>query len=379
MNSRPDGHAEPLNSDLVPEPILREEDFAQPDWPHTVLSLYKIIDEVDGNVITANGSRLDTYSYSLFKYGHHETASRYADQLVKLLLASPVASYFEDDQPVIVSSSAYKRLHTAAASLADSIAAKLRGQGHAAQNGRIHRSKLTEGDYSTMSEQQRHYWMANNGLSVDTAVFHGRHVIIVDDIRITGSHEQSVWNLFADMPIKSLTNLYVVELDPAVAKRDPKIETRMNQTAVRSLSDLLSLIWEEESFNISARTIKFILGQKQDVLQKFLEKVPCAELRSIHLGLLDDGYYAMEVYIAGSRLVLQEVGKRKKLAHKVQRSGKWLDLDQQMWVKWDPRPYRVPLSDMGPTHEVPVVPDEHQLPEKQRKGFSFFGFTIRRD
>lgn len=305
----------------------------------TRIALHTVVGEVEGEIITADGEPFDTSAYSRFKYGHTEQADRYGESLAKLLLEHPISGLYVNSAPLVVTASAYKRLATAAQLVANSVAKRLGWAHFMVHAGRIHRARLTEGDYGTMAHEERQYWMANNGLSVDTELFAGRHVVVVDDVRITGSHEESIWQLFADMPIESLTNLYVVTLDPKLAKRDPKIEDRMNHAEIRTLRDLYGLIWSG-SYCPTARTVKFVLSQPADTLKIFLREIDGGDLRAIHMGLIDDGYDKMDTYSVGSRLVLKEVARRKRAASRRRYEG----FEDPFWRTWNPVPYDGPTN-----------------------------------
>lgn len=368
-DDRPDQHlADASTIDLGP----LENGADVSNWRRTHVALYRIVDEVDGRIITSTGARFDSHAYSRFKYGWHQQAHWYGEDLTRMLLSHPIADHFRDKQPVVVSASAYKRLSTAAQFVASTIETRLRWtQQYPVHAARIHRAQLTEGDYGTMTIAERQYWMSNNGLSVDTALFNDRHVVIVDDVRITGSHEKAIWRLLADLPIRSVTNLYVVDLDSDLAKRDPTIEDRMNHAAIRNLSDLYRLM-QEESYVPTARTVKFVLSRPLDSVKTFLERIEGSDLRLLHLGVLDDGYYSMDTYADGSMLLLREVKKRKRAAARRRYRGP----GDEYWRDWDPEPYSGPIPGKDERHTPPPVPTLHRTWE-----FSLFGHrvTVRRD
>ena len=362
MGDEPD--EAPLDLHVTLDLSKFEDDLANSTWKRVRLALYTIVDEIDGNVVTSTGEPFDLHAYSRFKYGCHQQAAHYGDQLTKLLVGSPVSDMYRGEQPpIIVSASAYKRLYTAAQLVANTVESRLRWASFQVQAGRIYRAHLTEGDYGAMTHAQRQYWMTNNGLSVDPTLFVGRHVIVVDDVRITGSHERAIWRLFADLPIRSLTNLYVVELSKALVERDPCIEDRMNHAEVRTLHDLIRLMWQD-SYVPTARTVKFVLSRPYDALVAFLAKIEGGDLRALHMGVLDDGYYAMQTYHDSCMAVFSEVEERKYAAAK----RGYTDMDDRYWRDWNPQPYCGPVPGMCGPLEVPPVPT---LPRVVRLPFGY--------
>lgn len=58
---------------------------------------------------------------------------------------------------------------------------------------KIQRAAPTQGDYSTMTVEQRAAVMGGNQLTLPpTCELAGKHLVIIDDSRITGSHEQCI-------------------------------------------------------------------------------------------------------------------------------------------------------------------------------------------
>lgn len=303
--------------------------------PYQRVVLHTVVEEIDDRIITATGDVLNTEAYSRFKYGDQSQAQLYADELTEVILRSDIARLYASGAPLIVSASAYKRLRTAAQFVADGVLLRLKWAGFEADAGRIHRARLTEGDYGTMNAAERAFWMANNGLSLDERLFYGRHVIIVDDVRITGSHERAIERLFQTLPVASVTSAYVVAIDPALAAQDTCIEDRMNHASITSLHDLYRLMWDQERYVLTARTVKFVLSRPLDVLDVFLRKIDDDDLRALHMGMLDDGYYAMTAYSEGSQMLIHEAQRRRHEAIGAARRGT-VDLSVQAWLQWDP-------------------------------------------
>lgn len=315
---------------------------------HQRVALHTVVAEIDDRIITRTGHVLNTTAYSKFKYGDREQAGLYADELTEVILESDLAQLYRGTQPLVVSASAYKRLCTAAQSVADGVLLRLKWAGYDAAAGRIKRARLTEGDYGTMSAQERAFWMANNGLSLDKELFYGRHVIIVDDVRITGSHEHAIAKLFETLPIASLTSAYVIEIDPDLAARDTKIEDRMNHACIKTLHDLYLLMWEQDQYAMNARTVKFVLSRPQDMLKLFLEKLTGEELRALHVGMMDDGYYAMTAYAEGTRLLTNEILRRIEKATATTDPNHPNRDEGVMWLRWahTNMPQLLPQEDM---------------------------------
>jgi hypothetical protein len=213
-----------------------------------------------------------------------------------------------------VTASAYKSLPTAAQAVASAAVEQLDALGHPVLSGRIHRDKLTEGDYGAMSTDERAYWMSCNGLWVDPAQFEGNHVIVVDDVSISGAHGRSIVEMFETIDIQSLTLVHVLKLDPGLAARDPKIEDRMNHKVIKTVWDLWCLIAQSPVYTPNARTVKFVLSQSADDLDWFLRSLPDEHIRLLHLGVQADEYDRMQSYMGAARRIEDEYRSRSRWA-----------------------------------------------------------------
>lgn len=269
----------------------------------------------NGEVVTTDGLPFDATSYSYFKYGSGEVADYYAHQLSTMLLKEHLTEALANNEPVILCGSAYKRVPTAAYHVAASVAAGLRFAGINTFHGHIARGKLAEGDYSAMSLSERELKMSDNQLSLDVKLFQGKHVIMIDDICISGAHERSVVSLMRTVPIRSLTMAYVVEMDRAVAQADPAIESRINHAAIKSVRDLLAHIRTCESFSVTARIVKFILEADTSEAEWFIDRIAQDKpqvIRTLFVGSVDDGYDQMPRYRANFALIAQAESLRQQ-------------------------------------------------------------------
>ncbi len=271
------------------------------------IALHRITDQSDGRIITDDAGVFDTLNYSRFKYGDTLAATSYGSLLASIIANCETFRMSRDAQEdVVVTASAYKSLPTAAQAVATAAIDALEALGCPVSSGRIHRDKLTEGDYGAMSTDERAYWMSCNGLWVDSAQFEGKHVIIVDDISISGQHERSVVEMFETVDIRTLTMVHVLRLDPELARRDPRIEDRMNHMLIKTVQDLWQLIANTPHYLPNARTVKFVLSQSVGDLDWLLRSLSDDLVRMIHLGVQADEYDRMQSYMEASRRIADE-------------------------------------------------------------------------
>ena len=101
----------------------------------------------------------------------------------------------------------------------------------------------------------------NVELSVDKDRLRGTHLIIVNDIRVTGATEDKFLQLLLRVEgLRSLAGVFLCNVDPAVAKADPALEGRLNQHTVKTLDDVATIAATGE-FRWNIRVVKFVLEQ----------------------------------------------------------------------------------------------------------------------
>jgi len=247
-----------------------------------------------------DGTPFNAVEYSRFKYGDTGVARAYGFEMAAHLEARVLQAAVRHCEPVVITASAYKMLPTAARSVAQVIYDRLHATGYKVDAGRIHRLNLTNGDYAAMTAEERASAMRQNGIHIDEDLFLGRHVIVVDDIKITGAHERSIREMFASRAILSLTHIYVVQMDPRLVAKDPTAEDTLNRSWVNGLEQLGELIADNPSkYLFNARTVKLILSSPLNELGPFLSTLTIEHIRKLYEGANGDGYHLMQPYAAG--------------------------------------------------------------------------------
>jgi hypothetical protein len=241
--------------------------------------------------------------YSNFKYGSTVWAARFADEILERL---------DGSYPDTIVSSAFLYMPTAAHAVTTALCAEITMLGGGTQQAKIHRSTLTQGDYSTMSVEERAQVMGANLLAIDPAAVDGKDVLVVDDIRVTGSHEDSLRKLFDCLQPSRVTFAYIAAIDQELAHADPQLEDRVNHAAIKKLVDIERLIGYRE-FRMNARSCKFILALRhRDELPSFLARLSHDLLSQFYMGALGDGYHLMPLYTPSFELLRQEYVLRRE-------------------------------------------------------------------
>jgi hypothetical protein len=239
-------------------------------------------------------STFDTAAYSRFKYGDGEVAAHYGASLFQLLVRTGdiVAS-----EPLFVSGSAYYTAPTAAAGIADALAASLQHNDFDATLFRIFCNPYTA-DYGAMDAAARTAALSDTSLHLDPTVakhMPGNTLILVDDIRITGRHESALRPLLKRVGAGIVFFCYVAVFDQAQGERDPQVEDRLNHTYVKDLRQLLALS-QQQKFLPNARMCKFVLRSDAGDMRIFGWSLDPDVLSSLLNYIVADGYHLSPQY-----------------------------------------------------------------------------------
>jgi hypothetical protein len=257
-------------------------------------------------------------AYSRYKYGCPDATGRFAGLLSAAFLAHRPGLAHRGR--LLVASSPYHRVPTAAAALARRFRTLLNnvraGRGLAPAVGvHIERMTTTSGDYGTLGSAQRRRLMAGNRLSFRAVLPHagaGAHLIVIDDVRITGAHQGFLRHASAGLALGSRTFVHLAALRHGPREvLDPALEDALNHAAVRTLDDLAPLA-TAAGFAWNVRICKFLLDvRNRDQLPGFLAGMPDGVVRALRAASLADGYATMPAYRAGHALVDDELERRR--------------------------------------------------------------------
>lgn len=263
---------------------------------HTFCRALMDLTVVDGEVLCKDGQPFDRVAYSRFKYGLLPPASRYGAGLAALI----VEELFElaGDDPIIIVSAPYKYLPTASHAIAHSLLQEL---SHCAVlDGReppvllpLHKARTGDASYAKSSQADRLKTVANLGLHIDESCVPGSHVLVVDDIRITGAAQQATAGYLEPLMPASIWYLHAARLPQDIGTAHPGLEDQLNQTVNHTLVHFLHQVAAGQ-FQLNTRVLRFILEtQDTGYLCSFLEAAPLSLLEEIHQAGVGSGseYY----------------------------------------------------------------------------------------
>lgn len=271
---------------------------------HHALALYELTVS-DGEFEATQPTRVDPFNaslYSEFKYGRRDVAQQYGAAIAAQLIEHFTSHGYLDDSVVVIGTP-YKRVPNAARMLSMAVERRLRGNGVHSSHSTIYQHRLAEGDYGTLPAAARDLRNKDKKRYVDPDDFVGRHVVLIDDVRITGSIERSTLAHLDDIDVLSTTVVNLVRLDPEAALREPHLEDKLNHTAVAGLSDLLRLMARRSHYTLTTRAVKYILESNPGDIHMFLAQLGPLRTMELYEAIVDEGYDLMPRYGQAYRLV----------------------------------------------------------------------------
>lgn len=289
-----------MTTSVLPVSLLNKQ--------RSALALYDLT-VTDGELHATSDSTIEPFAahdYSRFKYGDYAQTERYGFLLAGLLAAHFTEQFtarFSGD--IVIMGTPYKSLPNAAKLLADVAGYSLGNWGldFNVAASRIYQHRLAEGDYGKLSSAMRDERNRQKKYFLDPTDFEGKHIVVVDDVRITGSIERSVVTLLDGIEWESLTVTNLVRLNPDVARDNPQIEDALNHASINSLRDLLPLMEQRDRFVLITRTVKRILEADEFELREFLSALEPARRAELYRAAVDDGYSQMERYAQSFRIL----------------------------------------------------------------------------
>ncbi|GIJ92919.1 phosphoribosyltransferase family protein [Capnocytophaga stomatis] len=240
----------------------------------------------------------DAKEYSKFKFGNILYAEKFAKELFQGFVSEYGNLILKQDQ-IILLPSPFHTIPTASSYLCSFFKRELnfflfRNEKGASIESKIHRNQTYVQDYGNMSYEERISLISNDTYYIDKKFIEGKFCILVDDIKITGSHENTVNRILKEHNVSgNFLFLYYAEL----MNRDihPNIENDYNYAAVKSVKDLLHIVMSA-NFRFNTRVIKHILLMGKSNFDSFIEEMSEKQKREFFGLAISNNYHLVNEY-----------------------------------------------------------------------------------
>ena len=273
----------------MPSPVQPRAHFA------TALYDLTVSDGEFRTVASATPAPFDPKHYSQFKYGRRDIAERYGAVMATLLNAHFVRILGSGEQIVVIGTPC-KRLPNAARMLAIAVERRLRIAGLPTSYSYIYQHRLAEGDYGTLPQADRDQRNRQKQRYLDADDFAGKHVVVVDDIRITGAAQRASAAYLEPLMPASIWYLQAASLPEEVGRRHPSLENDLNSTIPPVLVEIAAYA-RGGALQLNTRLLRFILEcENEEEFWNFMEISSLTFLREIHQAGVGSGQVYYEKY-----------------------------------------------------------------------------------
>ena len=236
--------------------------------------------------------------YSLFKYGDDAIATDFGESLAKGFIKNKLSDLKEIPQFVVISSP-YAFIPTATFAMKNHFVKQLnrwlaRNNFPVVHEAKIHRKTTYKADYGNLTAAERLNLIGNDSFYLDKGFLENKVLILLDDIKITGTHEVMVKRTLENQNIENEAYfLYFAELiDKTI---HPNIENYLNFFQIKSIDDLDKLI-QAEHFKINTRIVKFILNSDIEDFKKFINRQSSAFRHLLYDMAIGNEYHTIGAY-----------------------------------------------------------------------------------
>lgn len=236
--------------------------------------------------------------YSKFKYGAINIAQKFGHILADRFISECLSKTYTGN-PIVVLPSAYSHIPTASYFMkcffVDKLNAYLHENNHPViRETKIHRTVTYREDYGEMSAEDRFKLIKGDKFYIDQEFIGDSTLLMLDDIKITGTHEQVLINMLNDY---NLTNdcymLYFAELvNKAIP---PRVENYLNNFFIKGL-DSIDAIIENEEFTFNTRVVKYILNADATSFDTFIAKRNQKFISELYYNAIGNEYFKFASY-----------------------------------------------------------------------------------
>lgn len=247
------------------------------------------------NFTSIDDAPFEPSEYSRLKFGCDKAAKSFGHQLANSFFNAHADKLIANS--CIVIPSPYNHVENAATVMTKHFLNKINelmveACGNHIEFMTVQRKVSYTNDYGFLSKEKRKGLIDNDTFYFNREYVKGKLLIFIDDVKITGTHEEKLIEVLEDRKLKNdAMFLYFAEY----FGDQPDIEAKINFAAVKSIDDYIELT-KEDNHHIIVRPIKYLLGQSVEKFNYLLASLDMNVLEKIYHGALSEGYYRIPQY-----------------------------------------------------------------------------------
>lgn len=237
----------------------------------------------------------DPKDYSRLKFGSNDVAKSFGSQLADTFFTTHAQTLLANR--IVVIPSPYNHVKNAATIMTehfvDCLNEKMvQSNGTHIETSIIHRKVSYTNDYGFLTQAQRKGLIDNDQFYMNHDFLHGKLLIFIDDVRITGTHEDKLVEILdRDRVENDAMFLYFAEYFGIKAD----IEAAINFAGMSDYKDFIEIA-KAPGHQMIVRPIKYLLDMSPHHLVKVYETLTDDQLNKFYYGCLAEGYYKIPKY-----------------------------------------------------------------------------------
>lgn len=249
--------------------------------------------------------------YSKLKFGSDQAARTMGYELATEFFCAHGDQLLAND--IVVFASPYNYIPNAATVMTKHFIDRLNellvfAQGKHLEYSLVHRKVSYTADYGFLSKEKRRGLIDNDTFSVNKDFVKGKLLLFIDDVRITGTHEDK---LIEVLGTEGIDNEAIFLYYASYNGNQPDVEAQLNFAAVKDLADFVTLT-KEPNHHVIIRPIKYLLSRTADELKTALPGFSDDMIFSMYYGCLAEGYYKIPTYQTNFALLTAEKERRSR-------------------------------------------------------------------
>lgn len=245
--------------------------------------------------------------YSHLKFGSDGIARKFGRELA--------AAFFKQHSTALLTSkcvvipSPYNYVRNAATVLTGHFVNALNhllvaANGQHVEYSTIHRKVSYINDYGFLSKEKRRSLINQDSFFIHNNFYKDKTLIFVDDVIITGVHEEKVKDILVREGLQNKTFfLYYAQY----VGNSPEIEAEINFAGIKNAADYVRFLIKNENHHIIVRPIKFMLALSARKLRQVLCLLTSKDIYDLYHGCLGEGYYKLPQYQTNFKIIARKV------------------------------------------------------------------------
>lgn len=156
----------------------------------------------------------------------------------------------------------------------------------------VHRNMSYNHDYHFLDRETRKKILEDDQIYFNRDYIAGKHLVFVDDVVITGAHEERLKRVMQE---QGINNSCTFVSFAKYGGNDPTIEARLNHSFVRDGFGVAALS-HERGFTFTTRAIRLVLETDPQLFSQLLEKAIPGFAEMAYYTAMAKGYHVVDEY-----------------------------------------------------------------------------------